>query len=1008
MFYLALPPVPPIISISLQSHQFAEKTLIQKLVSTQNSKNTVAVDSVNIDHPTFTNPQNLDLPSDNTEIQNSHLEISSIDNENYELDILFANNQAFSSENISHHLSDIIYLLDIVSFSNSSVQNVNSTNLQTVNEQPQSLISNSTNSLSTHQKSVTEIKSVRNGTSESEKIDSTNLVQNIKDVGGTFLVGVIINRQEVGSLEIRLDGDTILVPLVEFAELTDIKIENLDSKTLINTPLGVVEISSNSLRKIDGVTYISDALIKEKIATPIEFKAADLALNVNLPWRQGGQTSGQTAADLKPEALPPSNTVSSLRQELYFYRNSGDNSLRSSTLLGGRLGGGSWRVRLNNSFESAPYLSEYFYYKRQGQFLYQVGQQQVGINPLLSGINLTGVQLGFTNIPVDKFSQNNSAAELLPRRSQPSQSFRGEAPPASLVQLRVAGTVVAQQQVGLNGKYEFADIRLPANNSNLVELLVYDRNNLDVPVEIRSLTLNTSDLLLPTGGNVQLVGLGFNGNLIQNTLFDDFDGDKGNPVGFYQFRQGLSENLTFEGGVQLVPDTVQAEAGFVWRLADPVILATSLGTSRGQLGYLTDLNIDFGDFEIVGNSQLFPDGYYSNNQSRDRYNHSLETNYRINNRFRLGFIARSYQDGGNSSNYILPTFSMSPFSRFSLSGRPDFEGRYLFNAFYYPTTATRLSFSTFGDIYTSNFTQKLNRQYQLSLGGEFGGDLDSRYTATLNYNALKLGGLNWRLGFAYSDGDVGPIVGADMQILPGLHARVDYQGIPSRTRSLIQGIGDERLTISLISDLSFAGGNVTPARFSGLGRERGAIAGKIVIEGENKDFDLDGAIIRVTNTRNGKISAIKTDSFGSFFVGNLQEGIYVVNIDPDQLPVELSTLKNTIVAEVASSAVTRLNFPVREEYGMAGKITDAAGQPVAEVKVELIGADGKTVTSGMTDEFGFYRFDNVPVGKYTIQVPSQDATTPSDNLPKRVVQIKNEFVFDQNLQLPISAAAKKK
>ena len=999
MFYFALPPVPPIISISLQSHQVAEKTLIQKLASTQKSKNTVAVDSVNSDDQTFTNPQKLDLPSDNTEIQNSHLEINSIENENNELDILFANNQAFSSENISHNLSDIIYFLDTVSFSNSSVQNVNSTNLQTFNEQSQSLISNSNNSSSTHQKSVTDIKSVGNGTSESESIDSTNLVQNIKAVGGTFLVGVIINQQEVGSLEIRLDGDTILVPLVEFAELTDIKIENLDSKTLLNTPLGVVEISSNSLRKIDGVIYISDALIKEKIATPIEFKAADLALNVNLPWRQGGQSSRQTAADLKPEALPPSNTVSSLRQELYFYRNSGDNSLRSSTLLGGRLGGGAWRVRLNNSFESAPFLSEYFYYKRQGQFLYQVGQQQVSINPLLSGINLTGVQLGFTNIPIDKFSQNNSAAELLPRRSQPSQSFRGEAPPASLVQLRVAGTVVAQQQVGLNGKYEFADIRLPANNSNQVELLVYDRNNLDVPVEIRSLTLNTSDLLLPTGGNVQLVGLGFNGNLIQNTLFDDFDGDKGNPVGFYQFRQGLSENLTFEGGVQLVPDTVQAEAGFVWRLADPVI--------RGQLGYLTDLNIDFGDFEIVGNSQLFPDGYYSNSQSRDRYNHSLETNYRINNRFRLGFIARSYQDGGNSSNYILPTFSISPFSRFSLSGRPDFEGRYLFNAFYYPTTATRLSFSTFGDIYTSNFTQKLNRQYQLSLGGEFGGDLDPRYTATLNYNALKLGGLNWRLGVAYSDGDVGPIVGADMQVLPGLHARVDYQGIPSRTRSLIQGIGDERLTISLISDLSFAGGNVTPARFSGLGRERGAIAGKIVIEGENKDFDLDGAIIRVTNTRNGKISAIKTDSFGSFFVGNLQEGIYVVNIDPDQLPVELSTLKNTIVAEVASSAVTRLNFPVREEYGMAGKITDAAGQPVAEVKVELIGADGKPVTSGVTDEFGFYRFDNVPVGNYTIQVASQDATSPSENLPKRVVQIKNEFVFDQNLQLPISAAAKK-
>lgn len=136
--------------------------------------------------------------------------------------------------------------------------------------------------------------------------------------------------------------------------------------------------------------------------------------------------------------------------------------------------------------------------------------------------------------------------------------------------------------------------------------------------------------------------------------------------------------------------------------------------------------------------------------------------------------------------------------------------------------------------------------------------------------------------------------------------------------------------------------------------------------------------------------------------------MYVVEIDPDKLPVELSTIKTSIVAEVGASAVTRLDFPVREEYGVAGKIIDAAGQPISEVQVELINADGKRVASGVTDEFGLYRFDNVPVGKYTIQVPSQDATSASDNLHKRVVQIKDDFAFDQNLQLPISAAAKKK
>lgn len=76
--------------------------------------------------------------------------------------------------------------------------------------------------------------------------------------------------------------------------------------------------------------------------------------------------------------------------------------------------------------------------------------------------------------------------------------------------------------------------------------------------------------------------------------------------------------------------------------------------------------------------------------------------------------------------------------------------------------------------------------------------------------------------------------------------------------------------------------------------------------------------------------------------------------------------------------------------------------------MELINGAGARVITGVTDEFGLYRLDGVPVGVYTLRVSPQDSLNPNDSLPKLEIQIRNQFVYDRNLQLPISAAAKKK
>ncbi|MEO1377161.1 MAG: carboxypeptidase regulatory-like domain-containing protein [Cyanobacteria bacterium J06635_10] len=839
------------------------------------------------------------------------------------------------------------------------------------------------------------------------KLRGKNDIRLAQIPGEPFIVGIMINGREVGTLDIIEEDNTLLIPLESLGEFGGFSVKKTNVGIEAQTPLGIVKFPPNVLKQINGLTYVSKEILQDKLNITVELNTADLTLLADLPWR-GGSRRTRTTAELKPDFLAPGTGLSSLRQELNITSRSGDTDLRSSTLLGGRLAGGTWRLRLNNSFENEPNLTEYFFYRRSNQFRYQIGRQRIGLHPLLNGLELTGLQFGYSNLPTKNFSSSSGASEILPRRSRPVQTFRGEVPPASVVQLRVGGVRVAQQQVGFNGIYEFLDVRLPVGQSNEVEILVFDRNNLRSPIDIRTVRISASDLLLKAGGNVQLGGLGFSGNLIQDSLFsdDDSDDDDGQLVGFYQLRQGLSNNLTFESSLQAVPDSFQGQAGLVWRLANPVILSASVGNSFDRVGYAANLDVELDKLEINANSQSLPQGYRNGKDtSSERSNHSLELKYRFGNKLNLGFIARSRDSNNESDDYILPTFSARPLSNLSLNGRPDIYGSYLFNAFFRPNRVTRLSFNTYGDSYNSDLRYNLNNNNQLFFGTEFGNDSDARYSIGFGHNASSLSKLSWNVGLAYSDGDVGPSAGASMQVLPGLFARLNYRAIPSRGGSL-SGLDDGRLSLSLTSDMSVAGGRFTPARYSGISKERGAISGKLAIEGESKGFDLSNSIVRVYDTRNKSVGATKTDSNGNFFVGNLREGVYVIELEPEELPIELAVSKTSLVAEVAPSGVTRVDFPVRTEYGIAGKITDVSGQPLTEVSIELINNAGARVLSGTTDQFGLYRLDGIPVGKYTLRVSPEDELNSNGTLPKRQVEIRNKFVYNQNLQLPVSAATK--
>jgi hypothetical protein len=989
----------------------SQDTVTQILVAVQELINISIYASINNLVPVDTSTESQSSePQKSTNSQEIAIKSNPVTSEKPEAQVnTIASGESFDTAKILAIIQELV----TISIS-ASLNNIvgNSLDLETSKPQDNSQLSQPKQPENTQKIAASSTNTIKLDSNQNSKNQPNpdNSIQLARNPDEPFLVAVVINGREVGTLDIIQQENTLLIPIDSFSEIAgfDIKKNNLNLD--IKTPLGSVQLSPDSLKQINGISYISNDEINSKLNIKVTLNTADLTLLTDLPWRSANGQYRPRQPDLKPEFFAPKNGLSSFRQELDISTTGGDTSLRSSSRLGGRIGGGSFQARIDNDFVNQPEISEYFFYKRFNSLRLQVGRQQVGLHPLISQLDLTGLQLGYSNLPAESFGSGYGANELLPRRSRPIQSFRGDAPPASFVQLRISGVPVTQQQVGFDGKYEFVDVSLPIGQSNEVEVAIFDRNNLRVPIAVRTVRINASDLLLPAGGNVQLGGIGFSGNLVQNTLFNQqFDSDyAGKFVGFYQMRQGLSNNLTFEGSVQATPGDLQSQAGLVLRLANPVILSGSVGTSGDKVGYTADLDVQLENLQINANSQSLPKGYESTGGNSQRHNHSLELKYNLNNNFNVGFIARSYKDSSRDNSYILPTFTARPFSSLSINGRPDIDGRYLVNAFYQPSTATRLSFNTYGDLYTSDLSYKFGNDYQLSLGNEFGGSLESRYSFSIGRNPSNLDQLGWNIGLAYRGGEVAPIAGASMRVLPGLFARVEYQGIPSRTRGIFGGFGDDRFTVSLVSDLSFAGGRVTPASYGGISKERGAIAGRIQVSGGKKNFDLSGSNVRVIDSRNRMVGAAQSDKGGNFFIGNLPEGVYLVELEPDELPIELSIAKTTRSVEVANSAVTKLDFPVRQEYGVAGKITDATGQPVPEVKIELINGAGARVISNVTDKFGLYRLDGVPVGKYTLRVSQTDQLNSNDTLPKRQIEISDEFVYNQNLQLPISTAAKKK
>ena len=150
---------------------------------------------------------------------------------------------------------------------------------------------------------------------------------------------------------------------------------------------------------------------------------------------------------------------------------------------------------------------------------------------------------------------------------------------------------------------------------------------------------------------------------------------------------------------------------------------------------------------------------------------------------------------------------------------------------------------------------------------------------------------------------------------------------------------------------------------------------------------------------------VLTDPSGNFFKGNLKAGMHVVDLDLENMPMELVPERSSMIAKVLPRAVTRLDFTLRQEYGLAGRVTDSMGNNQSGVRVELLSTSGSLVSVVTTDQFGLYRIDHVTPGDYLLKINAADPSLNQMSSPVRRVRVRHEFLFDLDLKVPTTQVA---
>lgn len=795
-------------------------------------------------------------------------------------------------------------------------------------------------------------------------------------VGGktSLVVGVQVEGREVGVVEALSAEQGVCLSVEDFALLSGSRWE--EGRRALTTPLGDLVFTLEELLLVEGKSYLCPQVAKARLGTVFSFDPYSVTLTLDFPW---GLTRPAAERELLvPDFRPPGWGLGRLRADAWLVREGESETYVGSITLAGRAARGEWRLLMDRPNQEDTAVREFLWQRRWERANLSLGRSWVQLSPLLSGFDLLGTQLAWSN-------------ELFPARTGNGfapwtgalRTFRGPAPPGSLVKLKLDGMVVASQLVGLSGRYEFLDLPISGRGTVVVEVEIYDRHNLLVPQEVRREVVAGFWQILPPGRLIHMAGVGW-GGFFGRDLFGEGEGRQ--SAFFYGLRRGLASRATGEVLFQALGDGWQAAVGLSATPAPWWFLALEAAKAKSGSAWLVESQAVSRDFEATFRAFSQTSGFGFGVWGQHRTDRSLEIRRFFSPWLEVGAWARDFRTGEQRFRWLRPTLGISLRQWLFLRVVPDQQGDLWATVLSSPHPRLRLAASLAKtQVYDATYDVK-ERRWQLRGTWETGGGPPPRVTATIGRMGERWWSPTLRVGASHSGGRTAPYLEASFRI-GGLWFRGEYQGLPRRARS-----GEpvnSRLYLSLTADFAYASGFLSLSSGVFTQQHQGAVAGRLILLAGEGKRSLAGARIVVVG-----VGGTVTDAAGRFYVGSVPPGVYEVILDPEKLPLELSPKRSRAVVEVQAGLTTRVDFPLEELFGFAGQIRTDDGNPIPGATVVLVGAEGSQISRTFADAFGLYRFDQLPRGKYQVQVVGAEDQV----LAKRDVELR-EFLFDQDLIL---------
>jgi len=809
------------------------------------------------------------------------------------------------------------------------------------------------------------------------------------------LAGLRVNGSEraggIGML--RAEGKlwVALRPLMSELELsTELLAAGAAHAARVVTPIGEALLDAGQCQSINGAYFCEIVPLAASLAIDLVFDQSEFALQVRTAWPAIPSPGGESP-QLRADVLAPRLSLSYARTQIAYLHDGDRNDSQGSGEFGGGLGDGFWRSAWSSDSSGSFGLYDYAWITQRDDARFLIGHQSMAIDPLLPNFDLLGAQAAFTNRPEAVFDAALESRGFVSDRFLPNQTLKGKGPPGGRAELRVDGELFDSTTISLSGDYVFARVRRALSPLAVVQVHLFERAFDTVPLRVEERSITSSDRLLPAGAVVNVAGLGVQDNPLGDPLLRR--GEDGRAAGFWHGRLGISDGLTLQAAAQSSDDGEFVIAGAHLGLAGASVVSVLLGSN--------DQGADALRIQTDGQKRhWFWRGYLQDEDAgyrRDIQDASLsgerELRYAeggwIGSRLMLSVVARSEHDAtsGRRVDFVKPALTAQPWDTLSVSIRPGSEGDYGYLLRWAPTQ--RVYFNAFRDSQRDQLEANLELASNTRAVAGWISDplLGDRYSLLGYREGVGARQRRFGAGVLESAGRVGWLLEAGVEVTSGVYFSAQALDDPLTIGAGRGGAGPT-LALNLSFDLVNSGSGFVGSSYRADYSQSGSISGRIVPAGNAQAEPLSGVPVRI----DGDVRAY-TDEAGGFHVPALDVGVHLVEIDQEGLPLDMAPAKRVLGVEVAAGRSTALTLALEWRLGLAGRVVDAAGIAVAKAEVQLRSADGTERGTQGTDAYGYFRFSELPPGRYQLKLPA--AAGRAEIL--REVELVDGYVFEQDL-----------